>query len=162
MEARIREATLALRRMGVPASHIHIRDYPDGALKPDHVAEEIRAFESEFPGALHATTTYLDRHPDHIAAGEALLTLYDSGHVARAQFHVPKYLWDNDMPGELDSWEPEWTAPYQEALNAFQIWLPEAGYYSVGYKSARGSFEQRAEEPRSRRHAPHAVAPERK
>ncbi len=155
MQGRIREATLSMLRIGVPEKNLHVLDLPDGAVTPEQVEAVIRDFEARFPGASHRSTSYHDRHTDHRAAGEALLRLYDAGEVSHARFHVPLYHWDDPIPGDLAPWSEAWEARYHEGLNAFRLWLPEEGYYSVGYKSTKDSIDTRYEEPRSKIHLPH-------
>ncbi len=158
MQGRIREATLSMRRLHVKPENLHVLDLPDGAVTSEQVEAVILDFEQQFPGAEHRTTTYHDRHTDHRAAGEALLHLYDAGKVQHAYFHVPLYHWADPVPGALSPWSDKWEARYHEGLNAFRIWLPEEGYYSVGYKSTKVSIDTRYEEPRSKIHLPHDAA----
>ena len=155
MQGRIREATLSMRRLHVKPENLHVLDLPDGAVTPEQVEAVILDFEEKYPGAEHRTTPYHDRHRDHRAAGEALLRLYDSGKVQHAFFHVPLYHWADPIPGTLAPWSEEWEAKYHEGLNAFRLWLPEEGYYSVGYKSTKVSIDTRYVEPRSKIHLPH-------
>lgn len=131
MDAREKEFHLAVSKLNLPSENIHVYDYPDAALEVNDVREVIAFFESEFPGAYHNGFTYYDPHRDHRATGEALRGLKLEGKVTHATFFVPRYV-DLEHLGELTTTVEELERVIEEAFDAYAVWDPDNGYYSVG------------------------------
>ncbi|WP_124728798.1 PIG-L family deacetylase [Staphylospora marina] len=157
-EARVREFHHACGQLGVLPEwrHIEYLDNP-GSTNGENVTYSeargvIEKYINMFPDADHYTLSYHDIHPEHAAAGQALLDLYNAG---RIQYHV-RFIISMATRNDLESrgapipgggWKdtPTNDTIKQKVLNAcrcYSAWAPSLGAYAVGYHSVAGQFDK--------------------
>lgn len=93
-KVRMREATRAMRHLGVPSENVHFLGFPDGRLKkfPRHLDKALaEAFNSIRPA--HVLTPFrYDRHPDHIALNHSVTRLCSKNSMQLTEYFV-YYRW---------------------------------------------------------------------
>ena len=99
-----------------------------------------------------------DPHPDHAAAGAALLAAWRDGEVAACRFHwpVPVVSADHGEPVAID---PAAAAAQRAALAEYERWDPDQGRYAIGALSVADLIEAQRTSPTERTHAADAPPP---
>lgn len=159
MAARVRELRAATRHIGVePRDLIIIHDLPDGGLTQGAVREVIAAQARKYPKAEHRTMSPHDPHPDHAAAGAALLAAWRDGEVVDCQFYWPVPVVSADL-GEPVTIDSAAAAAKRAALDEYKRWDPDRGRYAIGALSVPRLIDAQLTSPTERTHAPDADAP---
>ena len=108
---------------------------PDsGALTQAFAESTMRAYATLYPNARHATISWRDVHPDHIACGNALKALVTANDVptTRAKF----YLRNEQQAGNAGTMEDNALAATAiAALEEYKVYVPGSGRYGIGYHS---------------------------
>jgi LmbE family N-acetylglucosaminyl deacetylase len=96
--ARDDEFRRSCRALGVPAVNVHFPRLSsrDGELTADRARDALLELLARLPGAwvkTHTNRPVTGRHPDHAAAGQAALDLYDpvAGPISNLRFYVEPY-----------------------------------------------------------------------
>lgn len=150
MAARLREFQAAVRHLGVGGDQVVVLDLPDGAIEESAVRHVVRDMEGRLPGASHRTMTPSDPHPDHAAAGRAVLNALRAHEIGDAVFLVPYPLVDAGSGVRLAHPDPGWVQAKRAALAEYQVWDPTAGRYAIGHHSVRKLLESRHDDPYER------------
>lgn len=149
-EARVNEYKESLLQLGVKKDNIFVYNLPDGNFSSHEIEKIMAQFQEKFPNSQHHTMTYLDPHPDHAAAGQALKNLKDKGILNSAIYHLPIQEFENIEYQEEDRVSFFNRKKYKKALDSYGIWSPNEGFYSIGQNSVSNYFLI-AEEVRSSR-----------
>ncbi|MGM7702982.1 PIG-L deacetylase family protein [Pseudalkalibacillus sp. Hm43] len=149
-KARVKEFKLAVSELGADEENVHIYGFTDGNLKIDNVNSVMANFDERYPKAQHFAFSYYDPHPDHAATGKALRDLLQSGRVNEGMFFVPRYVDVN--VGEIAPFEFRYLKDVKPALDAYGIWNPENGFYSIGKISVTESFKLMEKDPKNKWH----------
>jgi LmbE family N-acetylglucosaminyl deacetylase len=124
-----------------------INNYRDGTLQINQVKSVVRLLEAQYPGADYKTMTHLDSHPDHAASGKAIQQM-------RADYEIktaPRYYVKDYDRARVSSTIPVFgpltadatrQAIVNRASEAYKIWNPAIGRFSVGYLSVTSSFNE--------------------
>jgi LmbE family N-acetylglucosaminyl deacetylase len=145
-DARVREFLDAMGRLGVQAVRVH--DDRDGSLKMEQVSERIGFWKRNAgPGlsvagpAGHEDQTF---HPDHGAVSDAIVasSVNDSMRAMVYRFRSARST-RSSLPERVSLSEPVCRAK-RDALQAYQLWSPEEGRYSVGTYSTPELFREAA------------------
>lgn len=153
MAGRVREFVASTARLGIDPAHRTILDLPDGSLMVAQVREAVRAMERRHPGATHHTMSFLDPHPDHRAAGEAVLAAHHAGEISACLFHLPIPATSDDL-GEEVAITRAANVVKQAALAEYAVWDPGRGRYAVGTHSVAAYMQRQATDPTERVHGP--------
>ena len=133
-EARQREFESACQIMGVQWSYKHL---PDAGVEVDSVRRIIAAYDKRYINAYHKTYDYEhDYHPDHLAAGQALL----ESNVSNKTFFVAPW---NRVEG-LTEIRTKHIGTWRNALQAYCVICE--GRYAIGYQSVNEYFENQLRE----------------
>ena len=99
VKARNVEVVDAAMALGVPRDNIHLMGYADGTLTYDKAVAIIGKIVSDHgPSASYKTTSWLEKHSDHIALGDALNRMCRSGQVTDCRFyHSPLHRTDSSI-----------------------------------------------------------------
>lgn len=154
-----RELAAAARQLGVAERDLLHAHLPDGAVTTPAVLEVIRRQAKRFPSAAHRTMSYHDGHPDHAAAGHALLEAHRTGIVSDAQFHlpVPEVIDDRATEVELDD---RAVKTKLAALDEYCVWEPERGRYALGRRSVSELISYQRRTPQEMVHGPQLPPPQ--
>jgi len=140
--ARIRDFRESAKHLGIPSKNVFIFDLTDSQVTSADVKEIILAFEKIYPGALHQTMSFDDPHHDHAAAGAALKELQIQKAVDSPRFIIPLQIWDLYPTANITkSTSLKNIEEYKMALNAYLVWNPSEGRYSISFFSTQSSFE---------------------
>ncbi|EQB21635.1 hypothetical protein UNSWDHB_1048 [Dehalobacter sp. UNSWDHB] len=140
-EARVRDFYESARYLGIQTDNIYVNDLPDGQVTPASVREIILTFEAKYPQALHQAMSPSDTHPDHAASGTALRELQNENLISSCRYIISRPLWDLYPAANITrSVSQENMIRYQNALNAYYVWNPDAGRYSTGILSTSYNF----------------------
>ena len=153
MRARVRELRAAAARLGVHPDDVLVHDLPDGGVEIGDVHEIVAEMAQRFPRGQHRTMSYLDPHPDHATAGEALHKAHESGVVKDCLFHLPVSLVDDDLGSSVPLID-EAVAAKRAALREYERWRPRNGRFAIGSHSVARLIREQAEQPVERVHAP--------
>lgn len=159
--SRVADLRRAVHHLGVLPGDVHVMDLPDGELGVDQVREVVDQMTRRYPRASHRTMTYLDPHPDHAAAGEAVRQAHQSGAIADCLFHVPVDVVDESLGTPVELTVPACDAK-RAALAEYRVWDPFSQRYAVGVLSVPDLIASQAVEPQERVHGPqvaHARSP---
>jgi LmbE family N-acetylglucosaminyl deacetylase len=155
--ARMREWHAALDQLGVPQANRHEAGLADGAVTVDQAEGAIRAVADSLPNTGLWTTSYVaDRHPDHLAAGQAVRRL---GQLNPARWWDRRYTvlptyWADPIryPAPGRAWlTPADTTQRQKAVNAcrcYGAWQPRSGAFAVGMHSVDVLFAKVLADPK--------------
>lgn len=150
IQARQSEFIQAARILGVPEEDIHIHRQPDGGLDKKAVRDLALSFEQDdrLSGArCHHTMSYhIDDHPDHLAAGNALLELYREKQIALPRWYVKRYMWntigEQDNVNKLVAAAPDAQKKIRDISHqVYGRYVPSEACYAVGYHSVKIRFE---------------------
>lgn len=99
VKARNVEVVDAAMALGVPRDNIHLMGYADGTLTYDKAVAIIgKIVSTHGPSASYKTTSWLEKHSDHIALGDALNRMCRSGQVTDCRFyHSPLHRTDSSI-----------------------------------------------------------------
>lgn len=156
--SRVADLRRSVAHLGVRATDVHLADLPDGRLTPDLVRPVVEDMARRHPRASHRTMSYLDPHPDHAAAGEAVRAAHADGVIGDCLFHVPVDLVD-------DSWGTPVTLSTaacdakRAALAEYRVWDPYSERYAVGLLSVPDLIASQSVQPRERVHGPEIPPP---
>ncbi len=155
--ARERELREAVTALGVASGDLHVLDLPDGQLSPAAIRPIITEMERRHPGASHRTTSPRDPHPDHRAAGTAVLAAWRAGDVVDCRFVVP---WPPDTAAPDGTTSVVFDGPSRAAkraaLEAYRSWDPGRGRYAVGWHSVPDLIQAQHDDPVELTHGPEA------
>ena len=160
--ARDKELIRAMAVLGIPESDIHFMHFDTAESDCSHALSfsEARAamdlFAREFPSAYFVTMSAIaERHPDHLAAGEALLALERAGVISpdHVLFTVSRLWWGLPSP----TWR--WLIPHDpekellsKATSEYLKWDPNNEQYSIGFLSVEKQFGAFVKDFRNRIH----------
>jgi LmbE family N-acetylglucosaminyl deacetylase len=141
-DSRVKEFRKSVKELEVESENVYVYDLPDGEVKKEDVIRVMKEMNKRYPSASHHTLSYEDPHRDHSASGLALKELVEKGTIDSARYYLPiqefKNLeYDNTYPVPENR-----TDEYDNSLNAYRIWDPEKGFYSIGYHSVKSYFEK--------------------
>lgn len=154
--ARIAEATNAIRCMGDVI--IHEAGLADGQVTQADAEDAIVAVADQIaPGGAVRLKTHshiVDNHPDHLAAGNAVLALGDADPARfddRRYYVLPIY-WDDPRLSQVsESWDgpgsAEIAARVVNACRSYGAWSPPHTY-AVGHHSVPGLWPPLMAQPR--------------
>jgi LmbE family N-acetylglucosaminyl deacetylase len=170
--ARQREQRTALRCQGITPERIHRADLPEGFGGPpgsqpsqaavDQAKAAVVALADTLPTGqgqpgLWAPSYLVDDHPDHLAAGKAVVQLGRVDPVRypdRRYVVLPQYWSDarlQRVPGR--SWGVPADADERRrtvnAIRAYGAWQPEVGAMAVGWHSVPSVFRLVADSPKA-------------
>jgi LmbE family N-acetylglucosaminyl deacetylase len=151
-EARIEEFKNSVTSMGVPENHIIIKNLPDGEFTSELVKEVIQEMEKKYIGAKHHVMSDQDPHADHASTGIALRELTSEGITEQGYYHIPIQEFENLSYSKKVKMRFGSKKTYQKALNAYGIWKPEEGKYSIGLISVTDYFSSATSYMESRWH----------
>ncbi len=151
-QARDREFTAALLRLGVSAKNVYIDNLPGWKRVPDlnNVGSqgEIRSNARKFVNAAitrfgtkanYATMSDRDPSPDHAALGIALRER--STHVRSIRFYFPQYQMSRKPAAVRVSAESAVSATaLRRAAGEYGYFNPAQGRYGIGWLSVRSAF----------------------
>jgi LmbE family N-acetylglucosaminyl deacetylase len=156
-QARLREWHAALDQLGVPQANRHEAGLQDGAVTVEGAMAAIRAVADGLPNTGLWTTSWVaDRHPDHLAAGQAVRRLGQLDPIRwwdRRYTVLPTY-WADPIryPAPGRAWLlPADTTQRRKAINAcrcYGAWQPRSGAYAVGMHSVDALFTKVMADPR--------------
>ena len=150
--SRVREFREAVNEMEINDEDVHVYDFPDGELKKEDVMKTMLEMEELYSEASHHTLSYKDPHRDHAVSGLALKQLVEEGTITSALYYLPIQEFKNIEYDGTYSVPENLTEEYSNSLNAYRIWNPEKGFYSIGYHSVKSYFEQAEKYNESRWH----------
>lgn len=151
--SRIADLRRAVGHLGVRPLDVHVMDLPDGGLSAELVREVVEEMARRYPRASHRTMTWLDPHPDHAAAGDAVRQAHREGAIEDSLFHVPVDV----MQESVGTPVPLSTAACdakRAALAEYRVWDPFSGRYAIGLLSVPDLIAKQAVEPHERVHGP--------
>ncbi|WP_109473113.1 GNAT family N-acetyltransferase [Ornithinimicrobium cavernae] len=157
--SRDRELRAATRHLGVARRDIVRVGLPDNGLRAEDVLDVIRAQARRFPGASHRTMSYLDIHPDHAAAGEALLEAHRQHIVEDVLFHLPVPQVRDDRASRV-TFGTAATEAKLAALREYCVWEPAQGRYAVGRRSVSELIRHHRRTPDELVHGPELPPPD--
>lgn len=151
-EARVKEFKTSVQALGVAKKDIHVYNLPDGDFSTNEIAKLMEEFSNQFPKAEHHAMSYNDPHKDHATTGIALKSLIDEGKIQDGVFHLPIQEFEHLQYDEVDKVPFFSRLKYNKALDAYAIWDPNKGYYSIGKISVTDYFSKAEKERSSRWH----------
>lgn len=151
--SRIADLRRSVQHLGVHPLDVHVMDLPDGRLSPELVREVVEEMSRRHPRASHRTMTWLDPHPDHAAAGEAVRDAHRAGIIEDSLFHVPVDVVDESVGGPVHLSTAACDAK-RAALAEYRVWDPYASRYAIGLLSVPDLIAKQALEPHERVHGP--------
>ncbi|WP_131106290.1 PIG-L family deacetylase [Ornithinimicrobium sufpigmenti] len=151
--SRIGDLRRAVQHLGVRPLDVHVMDLPDGGLSPELVGEVVEEMSRRYPRASHRTMTWLDPHPDHAAAGEAVRRAHRAGVIEDSLFHVPVDVLEESVGSPVQLSTAACDAK-RAALAEYRVWDPFAGRYAIGLLSVPDLIAKQAVEPHERVHGP--------
>ncbi|WP_134773630.1 GNAT family N-acetyltransferase [Ornithinimicrobium flavum] len=156
--SRVADLRRSVHHLGVAPADVHVKDLPDGQLSVELVRTVVEEMARLHPGASHRTMSYLDPHPDHAAAGEAVRQAHAEGVVEDCLFHVPVDLVDESLGSPVPLSTAACDAK-RAALAEYRVWDPFAERYAVGLLSVPDLIAAQTVEPRERVHGPEVDPP---
>ncbi|MBT2685996.1 PIG-L family deacetylase [Bacillus sp. ISL-37] len=151
-EARQKEFKLSLEKLGISSSDIYFYNLPDGKFSKDDVSKIMQEMNTRYPNAQHHAMSYKDPHHDHATTGQALQELLEQDKINNGIFHLPIQEYANIEYDRKQKVPSNKENSYKDALDAYGIWKPEDGYYSIGLDSVTDYFRMAREEMESRWH----------
>lgn len=151
MRARKNEFMAAIAHLGVRLGDIVQHELPDGAVNERDVYSIVADQARQHPRAAHRTMSWLDPHPDHRAAGEALRRAKEEGIVDDALFHLPVPVLAAE---EFDKVPLDRAAKSakRKALDEYRRWDPSQGRFAVGVTSVPDLIAKQRSKPTERVH----------
>lgn len=151
MRGRERELYAAIAHLGVRPEDVFQHDLPDGAVSVDDAYTIIAEQARQQPRAAHRTLSYIDPHPDHRAAGQALRRAHDEGIAEDVLFFLPVPVlaaqeFTRAPLGVAD------VAAKRAALEEYRLWDPEQGRLAIGSLSVPDLIANQLANPRERVH----------
>jgi LmbE family N-acetylglucosaminyl deacetylase len=156
--ARDDEYRRACRRLGVRFDNIHFADDRPrgGELTAETARAQILAWlDGRTDVWLKSYTDRLgnpSRHPDHEAAGQAAVSLLDSGAVTNLRLYVEP--WTTVSGVTVSAEHAVGTAIVQAALDEYKAKDGVGGKYGIGYQSTPSYFDLVRPSPTSHYHQP--------
>jgi LmbE family N-acetylglucosaminyl deacetylase len=164
--ARVLESTTAVRCLSAGLSGsltMHRAQLPDGGVTAASAHAAILAVcDLIAPGApvrLKGHSHIVDNHPDHLAVGNALVSLSSSDPARfsdRRHYILPGYWSDSRLSQVAEAWDypasADITARVRNAIRSYGAWAPSQGAYAIGYHSTAGWFDQLDNTPKSMFH----------
>ena len=148
--ARNAEQFAAIQHLA-PGAQIFYENCQDGALTQARATTVINKYVSLFPNGSYKTMSWLDKHPDHIALGQALRTLNNEGSIPNgdSRFEQSRLYWDT-MPVDGLFVGPDDAVP--AAYDEYYHWNPPIGRCAIGSQSVPAMFDAARLDPRSKYH----------
>jgi LmbE family N-acetylglucosaminyl deacetylase len=151
-ESRVKEFKKAVQAMGVKPSHVYIFDLPDGGFEEAEVLDIMELMNERYPDARHHALSYLDPHHDHAASGKALKDMVEQGAIQSALYYLPVQEYEHIPYDGVYTVPHRVSERYLDSMNAYSIWDPQNGLYSIGYTSVKPYFEASKKYRESRWH----------
>ncbi|MCA1065390.1 PIG-L family deacetylase [Rossellomorea sp. AcN35-11] len=150
--SRVKEFNKSVEELGVKPDNVYIYDLPDGAIKEEDIMDIMKEMNDHYPEARHHALSYRDPHRDHAASGEALKKLVEDGTIPSALYYLPVQEFENLDYDDTYSVPDEFSDEYEKSLDAYRIWEPDEGFYSIGYISVEPYFVKAEKYGESRWH----------
>lgn len=152
-QARNKEFALSMKSMGVKTSNIEYKGFKDSQLTVSQVESVIKTYEKKYPKARHKTFSYTDSgNHDHSNAGIALKNVQKSKITSDARYYVRR----GDSPKGLRLTTERYNKVYNTNMKAvskaYSVVDEKNGFYGIGRKSVKKSFESFDKLPLSRYH----------
>jgi LmbE family N-acetylglucosaminyl deacetylase len=139
-ESRIKEFKMSVEALGVKAANIHVYDLPDGKFTKKEIMNVMTEMDEKYPDARHHSLSYRDPHHDHALSGEGLRQLVDERKIESALYYLPVQEFENiDYDGSYVV-PKKLNDHFFDSLDAYNVWKPEDGFYSIGYTSVTSYF----------------------
>lgn len=151
-KARNKEFAYSLSIMGVKPQNVHYEGITDGTVSVKQMESIIREWEESYPQAKHKGFSYTDPHPDHYNTGKAMQNLSKSGVISDARYFVKQ----QDNPKNVRLIKSRFQEEYRPTLKAvgaaYKLNNEALGFYGIGYRSVKTSFDSFERQPISRYH----------
>ncbi|MDO6657782.1 PIG-L family deacetylase [Anaerobacillus sp. 1_MG-2023] len=151
-DSRVMEFRRSAKELEIEVENVFVYDLPDGEIKKEDVTTIMLEMDNRYPSASHHTLSYEDPHRDHAAAGLALKELVEKGTIESALYYLPIQEFENLEYDEAYTVPKNRTDEYNNSLNAYRVWMPDKGFYSIGYHSVRSYFKKAETYKESRWH----------
>lgn len=139
--ARAKEFKKSVEELGVKEEGVFIYQLPDGDIQKDSVKKIMKEMNERYPSAMNHVMSYRDPHNDHAATGIALKELMKEDSKFSGLFYIPVQEHKNIVSDGSFMVPDHLKKDFENSLNAYRIWDPEGGYYSIGYSSVRPYFD---------------------
>ncbi|GAA1389533.1 PIG-L deacetylase family protein [Catellatospora chokoriensis] len=164
--ARVIEAETALRSLsaGLPGTlTVHRAGLPDGQVTSAAAQAAIVAVADQIaPGGtvrVKGHSPLVDNHPDHLAAGQAIVALATANPTRfadRRHYILPMYWTDARLSQVTESWDNPTDAAIaarvRAAVRSYGAWSPSLGAYAIGYHSVASMLDQLMATPKCLMH----------
>lgn len=139
--ARVKEFKKSVEALGVKEEDIFIYQLPDGDIQKDSVKKIMKEMNERYPSVTNHVMSYRDPHQDHAATGVALKELMEEDSEFSGLFYIPVQEHKNIESEGSFKVPDHLIEDFENSLNAYRIWDPEDGYYSIGYSSVSPYFD---------------------
>ncbi|SDY14633.1 PIG-L deacetylase family protein [Thermoactinomyces sp. DSM 45892] len=167
-QARVNEFIEATNRMGIDNNHRLIYDLfvEGGDRKKDNeqVKAVVAAYAKEYPQAEFKSMSIFDVHPEHAIIGKAIQELKNSNRIKSSQSFAsinimrtckksPRCSGRQQKIGmptverKIQLTEPRDKHILSNAADAYRVWAPKKGWYSIGEISVPGQFRELKKDP---------------
>ncbi|SFX19571.1 GlcNAc-PI de-N-acetylase [Thermoactinomyces sp. DSM 45891] len=167
-QARVNEFIEATNRMGIDDKHRLIYDLflEGGDREQDYgrVKTIVAAYAKEYPQAEFKSMSIFDVHPEHAIIGKAIQELKNSNRIKSSQSFAsinimrtckksPRCSGKQQKIGmptierQIQLTEPRDKHILSSAADAYRVWNPKKGWYSVGEISVPGQFRELKKDP---------------
>lgn len=150
--ARNKEFAYSLSIMGVKPENVRYEGLRDGTVSVAQMESIIKRYEKAYPKAKHKGFSYTDPHPDHYNTGKAMQNLSKSGVISDARYFVKQ----QDNPAGIRLIRSPFNEEYRPTLKAvgaaYKLNNAPLGFYGIGYRSVKNSFDSFERQPISRYH----------
>ncbi|MDQ0416054.1 LmbE family N-acetylglucosaminyl deacetylase [Croceifilum oryzae] len=167
-QARVNEFTEATNRMGIDDNHRLVYDLfvegGDRDLDYERAKTIVAAYVKEYPQAEFKSMSVFDVHPEHAILGKAIQELKNSNSLQNSQTFAsinimrtckksPRCSSRQEKIGmptvekEIQLTEPRDKHVLSKAADAYRVWDPKMGWYSIGEISVPGQFRELKRDP---------------
>ncbi|TCP66506.1 PIG-L family deacetylase [Baia soyae] len=167
-QARVNEFTEATNRMGLDDDHRLVYDlFVEGGnrdLDYERAKTIVAAYVKEYPQAEFKSMSVFDVHPEHAILGKAIQELKNSNSIQNSQTFAsinimrtckksPRCSGRQEKIGmpvveqEIKLTEPKDKHVLSKAADAYRVWDPKKGWYSIGEISVPGQFRELKRDP---------------
>jgi LmbE family N-acetylglucosaminyl deacetylase len=156
-QARIHDFRIAAEKLGVPRSHQFVHRIKGTVIqvKQAQLKTLVIYYAKKFPNATFHGMSAVDVHPEHRMIGIVLNDLYRKGIIKQKRTYSSIYMArfsGKPLPAGRDLFLNFFldADKIDDALNVYETWDPDNGFYATGYYSVPAQFQAMHDEKKTR------------